>query len=95
MIQFEVGQRLFGQGEYECVVVKRTAKTVTIKFVVSGRMVLKKISNSPRSEYEYVSLLDYDLRAIDTEKRIDQPMSTPHNQHLFFNGVYLDPAVEF
>lgn len=93
MIAFEVGQQLFGQGEYECVIVKRTAKTVTIKWSVSGRMEVKKVLTSSR--YEYVSFLSYDLRAIDTVRRNDQPMQTEHNQDHFFNGVYLDPAVEF
>ena len=93
MIKFEVGQVYYGELTLVCT--KRTAKTVSFK-KLNGDVERKTLKISPNG-YEYVSFLGYNVHANHTEKRwvVDQPVQTPHNTHLFFNGVYLDPAVEF
>lgn len=108
MIKFEVGTVYYSLSivsdhvsAYS--VIKRTAKTVTIKCLATDELITRRIEASYRGEYEMVYpdgkySMASSLRAKDTTapKQVrDIPNETPFNQNKFFNGVYLDPSIEF
>lgn len=108
MIKFEVGQVYYSLSVVSdhvsaYSVVKRTAKTVTIKCLATNELMVRRVEPSYRDEYEMVYpdgkySMASSLGAKDTKeprKSKNIPIETPYNTHLFFNGVYLDPAVEF
>lgn len=101
MIQFEVGLTYYSDLTLVCI--KRTNKTVSFQ-KLNGEIIRKscKLIQTSRagyeSIYEYISFGSFEVTAKDVIKkkvRKDEPIQTPYNTHLFVNGVYLDPAVEF
>jgi hypothetical protein len=108
MIKFEVGTvyyslSIVSDHVFAYSVIKRTAKTVTIKCLATNELITRRIEPSYRDEYEMVYpdgkySMASSLGAKDTKEPRqvrDIPNETPFNQDKFFNGVYLDPAVEF
>lgn len=93
MIKFEVGQVYYSDLTLDCV--KKTDKTVSFK-KLNGEIVRKSIKTSERG-FEYASFESFNVRAYEVEKKVykNEPIPTADNQDKFFNGVYLDPAVEF
>lgn len=106
--EFKPGQVYFSTGTgdsqigYECL--KRTEKTVTVKNTITGEIVIRRVDVDRSKKYEIIypkgkATSGIALQAKNTTPRSVRPyhipMQTPFNQDKFFNGVYLDPSIEF
>jgi hypothetical protein len=101
MIKFNVGQVYSGEsGNYTISyrVVKRTVKTVTVERTTTGMRSTHKITNL--TDCERVKIFSFYLYSTDKDKinhdnTLDRDAIANKKSSRYFNGVYLDPSIEF
>lgn len=101
MIKFNVGQVYSGNsGNYTISykIIKRTAKTVVVERITTGMRSNHKITTL--TDCERVKIFSFYLYSTDKDKSnydntLDRDAISNKKSSRYFNGVYLDPNIEF